>query len=451
MKQDIPTKEDLITYMESGFRTKNNYKVGIEFEVFLYNKSNYQPVEYQGNIPNIQDLLKSYNPEFWQTEYDNNYLVGLHSKIGNITLEPAGQLEFSSIPFTNVKDIAVANTKFFKETLSILKKQNIGMYPLGLNPKHQLDELPLMPKARYNFMDKYMSQVGSMGKNMMRQTCTVQTNLDYSSNSDLAKKFRVGMALAPIISAMYANSPLHNGKNTNYLSYRNKIWQNTDPSRAGFLQSAFTDGFTLEKYVDYALNVPMYFLYRNKEYIKIPHITFGEYLSGNKKIANFTPNLADFITHLSTLFPHVRLKTYMEIRYPDCVDTPYLESLPALFVGLLYHDASLENIYNLVKNWSFQEVVKLQNEVIKHGLAVKFKGSTVQNIALQILNIAEMGLKARGLQEEVYLYPLIELIKSGKTLAEEKLNLLASCGNNINKFIDEISINEVKSLYINKK
>lgn len=445
MKQDIPTKQDLINYMESGFRAKQNYNVGIEFEVFLYNKSNYKPIEYSGKTPNIQALLQSYNQDFWLPEYDNNNLIGLHSKIGNITLEPAGQLEFSSVPFVNVNDINLANTKFFQETLTILKDQNIGMYPLGLNPKHQLNELPLMPKPRYSFMNEYMGQVGSMGRNMMQQTCTVQTNLDYSNNSDLAKKFRVGMALAPIISAMYANSPLHNGKNTNYLSYRNKIWQNTDSSRAGFLQAAFSEDFSIEKYVDYALNVPMYFLYRNKEYIKIPHITFGEYLSGNKKIAKFIPNLEDFITHLSTLFPHVRLKTYMEIRYTDCVDIPYLASLPALFVGLLYHDASLDNIYNLVKNWSFQEVVKLQDEIIKYGLAVKFQGSTVQDIALTVLNIAESGLQARGLQEEVYLQPLIALIKSGKTLAEEKLKLLASCNNNINKFIDAISINELKS------
>lgn len=445
MKQYTPTKQNLIDYMESGFRAKNNYNVGIEFEVFLYNKNNYQPIEYSGNTPTIQDLLQSYNKEFWLADYDNKHLVGLHSKIGNITLEPAGQLEFSSIPLANVNDIALANAKFFKETLSILKKQNIGMYALGLNPKHTLAELPLMPKSRYGFMDKYMQEVGTMGKNMMRQTCTVQTNLDYSSNTDLAKKFRVGMALAPIISAMYANSPLHNGKNTNYLSYRNKIWQNTDSSRAGFLQAAFNENFTIEKYVDYALNVPMYFLYRNKKHIKIPHITFGEYLSGKKKIANFIPNLEDFITHLATLFPHVRLKTYMEIRYTDCVDMPYLESLPALFVGLLYDDVSLDNIYNLVKNWSFQEVVNLQNEVIKQGLSVNFKGSTIQNIALEVLSIAEAGLKTRGLQEEVYLHPLIELIKSGKTLAEEKLTILASCNNDINKFIDKIAINEVKS------
>lgn len=446
--QEITKKNLLIDYISSGFKPKEDFKVGLEFESFLIDKKHMSNLPYYHGYglqrPSIRSILRKFDHKKWKDineKYSTN-TIGLQSNIGNISLEPAGQFEFSSIPTKDLHQLNNLTNEYFNEVLPIINDQEVGMYNLGVNPKFSLNELPLMPKERYGIMNNYMPRVGSMGRNMMRQTCTLQTNLDYKDEADLIKKMRVSMALQPLVGALFANSPIFEGKPTGELSHRIGIWQNTDSNRSGLLKIVFDDNFNIEKYVDYAIMLPMYFLYRNSKYITIPHISFKDYMTGKYKFNNIKPTVGDFETHLSTIFPDVRLKTYIETRLADCPDKDYLITLSALFVGLLYDDNALDSAYDLIKSWSYKQLVQLKEDIITQGLNANFKDTKLIEIAKEVLSISKSGLLARGLGEEIFLSPLENLVKSGKTMAESKLELFERLGKNVDDFINEIIINK---------
>ncbi|MFL1780915.1 Glutamate--cysteine ligase GshA [Candidatus Hepatincolaceae symbiont of Richtersius coronifer] len=452
-KEHLTNKAQLINYILSGCKPKNTHKVGVEFESFLYNKADFTPVAYEysndeadgGNQHNIKGILNAFDKKKWQPVIENGFIIGLAGATGAISLEPAGQFEYSSNPVSNLNDLNTLVQLYFKEVLPILEDKNIGIFTLGFNPKYDLKDLPLMPKDRYNFMYNYMPKVGSLGQRMMKQTCTLQTNMDFSSEDDLAKKFKASLYLQPLVAAMYANSPLINGKLSNYLTYRSQIWLDTDNQRSGLLPFAFTGDFNIEKYVDYALTVPMYFVKREDHYLKIPQITFQSFLSGEVKLKDnqgkeIIPILADFILHLSTLFPDVRLKTYIETRSADCPDQNYLLSLSALFVGLLYDDAALDNAYNLVNKWQYKDLMVLKQAIPTKGLELSLYGKSLKDINKEILALANLGLKNRNLGEETHLSTLTNLVNKEETLAQQKIELFNKLDQDINIFIENISI-----------
>jgi glutamate--cysteine ligase len=444
---EITKKNQLLDYFVDGFKSPDNFKVGLEFESFLYDKKHFSTLPYYHGYglarPSIHSILRGFNHKKWTdiNEKTSRNTIGLSSNIGNISLEPAGQFEFSSIPVKDVKTLNNLVEEYFAEVINILNKQDVGMYFLGINPKFSLEELPLMPKERYEIMNDYMARVGSMGRNMMRQTCTLQTNLDYSSEADLVKKMRVAMALQPLVAALFANSPIFEGKLSGDLTSRVKVWHNTDNARSGLLQAVFEDDFSIEKYVDYAIMLPMYFLYRDNSYIRIPHITFKDFMTGKYKFKDIKPEMRDFETHLGTIFPDVRLKTYLETRLADCPDKDYLLSLSALFVGILYDNSVLDEAFSLAKKWRYEDLLALRKDVYTQGLNANIRSQKAVDVLREVLAMARKGLVNRGLGEEVFLNPLDSIVKSGKTLAEAKIELFESLGGDVNKFISAITIN----------
>ncbi|MCL2566629.1 MAG: glutamate-cysteine ligase family protein [Alphaproteobacteria bacterium] len=445
---EITKKNQLLDYFSNGFKKPADFKVGLEFESFLYDKKHFSTLPYNHGYgldrPTIHSVLRGFNHKKWQdiNEKTSRNTIGLSSSIGNISLEPAGQFEFSSIPVNDVKILNSLVEEFFAEVIPILNKQNIGMYFLGINPKFSLSELPLMPKERYEIMNDYMGRVGTEGRNMMRQTCTLQTNLDYANEADLVKKMRTAMALQPFVAALYANSPIFEGKQTGDLTRRVRVWQNTDSARSGLLRAVFEDDFNIEKYVDYAIMLPMYFLFRDNSYLRIPHITFKDFMTGKYKFKDIKPEMGDFETHLGTIFPDVRLKTYLETRLTDCPDKDYLLSLSALFVGILYDNAVLDEAFNLIKKWRYEDLASLREDIISSGFNANIRGQKVLDILREVLAMAKTGLINRKLGEEIYLTPLENLIAAGKTLAESKIELFNSLNGNVDKFIKEITINK---------
>lgn len=447
-KNTIINKSELINYILAGCKKPDNLKIGIEFENFLYNNINFANIPYDDNtITNIKTILSNLkNQHAWQAVEEQGNIIGLTSDIGVISLEPAGQFEFSSAPALNLNILNNWVATYFKQILPLLEQSHIGMFSLGYNPKYNVEQLPLVPKKRYSYMYDYMPQVGSLGRNMMKTTATLQANIDYISESDLNKKMKVATALQPFFGALYANSPFVDGKDCGLLSYRNQVWLDTDNNRSGLLEFVLDGSFSVEKYVDYALNVPLYYIYRHGEYIQPnEHVPFYQYFDSSYKIADATPILEDFIMHLGTLFPDVRLKQYIEVRSADCVDPDLYLSLGALMVGIMYDNSSLDYTYNLLNKFSYQDLLELKTTGIKEGLKATINNKNIQPILQEILNAATEGLQKRNLGEEKYLIGLEEIIQSGITLAERNLSIYQKNNNNIDKLIENIAIKNYPS------
>jgi glutamate--cysteine ligase len=305
---------------------------------------------------------------------------------------------------------------------------HIGFLGLGFTPSWRLSEIPKMPKGRYKIMTSYMPKVGTLGLDMMYRTCTVQTNLDFSSEADMVKKLRVSIALQPVATALFANSPFTEGKPNGYLSFRSEIWRDTDNARAGMLPWAFEPGMGFERWVDYALDVPMYFVKHGDDYVDASGQSFRDLLTGKlPAMPGARATISDWANHISTIFPEVRLKRYLEMRGADSGSLPNLLALPALWVGLLYDDASLDAAWDLVKHWTAEERQKLRDDVPKQGLAAKISGRTVFEIATEVLKLARAGLARRkrldirGADETLYLDVLDDRLARGTTPAQELL------------------------------
>ncbi|MGZ3256704.1 MAG: glutamate--cysteine ligase, partial [Croceibacterium sp.] len=349
---------------------------------------------------------------------------------GTVSLEPAGQLELSGAAVENLHQTCAETGRHLHQVKAVGERCGVGFLGLGMWPDKTREELPIMPKGRYAIMLRHMPRVGSLGLDMMLRTCTIQVNLDYCSEANMAKKFRTSLALQPLATALFANSPFTEGKPNGYLSYRSHIWSDTDPHRTGMLPFVFEDGFGYERYVDYMLDVPMYFVFRDGKYIDAAGQSFRDFLAGKlPALPGELPLESDWIDHLSTAFPEVRLKSFLEMRGADGGPWNRICALPALWVGLLYDDAALDTAWDLVKHWSMDEREALRDAVPRLALDTPLPGGgKLLDLAREVLPIARAGLSARarlsssGDNETGFLEPLEEIAESGKVPAQRLLD-----------------------------
>ena len=435
-------KNSLIRYMESGCKPPEKWRIGTEHEKFTYHLSDLSQLEYEGEV-GIRALLEGLTRFGWKPVIENGNPIGLTKPDNSsITLEPAGQVELSGAPLENIHQTCSEISEHLKQVKNVAKELGIGFIGLGYQPKWKRKQAPWMPKSRYKIMRDYMPKVGTMGLDMMQSTCTVQVNLDFDSEATMVKMFRISLALQPIATALWANSPFKDGKPSGFLSYRSHIWTDTDPARCGTLPFVFEEGFGFERYVDYMLDVPMYFVYRKGEYIDASGQSFRDFLTGTlPALPGEQPTIKDWEDHLSVAFPEVRLKKFLEMRGADGGPWNRLCALPAFWVGLLYDDQSREAAWNLIKDWTPEEHQTLRNEVPRQALNTPFRNASVGSIALDALEIAHKGLSRRevkdsvGLDETHFLNPLFQIAESGLTPAEE---LMCAYERRWHKNIDQV-------------
>jgi glutamate--cysteine ligase len=428
----IETKAQLIDELASGSKPKSAWKIGTEHEKFPFLTDTLKPVPYHGPR-SIKALLDGLKDRYgWAGVYEGENIIALSDPngLGNVSLEPGGQFELSGAPLDTVHETCEEVHEHLTQVREVGDKLGIGFLGLGASPLWSLKETPVMPKGRYGIMAPYMDKVGTRGRDMMFHTCTVQVNLDFASEADMVKKLRVSLALQPIATALFADSPFLDGKPNGFLSYRSEVWRDTDNQRAGMLPFAFEQGFGFEQYVDYALDVPMYFVMRDGKYINTSGESFRAFLDGRlPQLPGEKPVMKDWADHLTTIFPEVRLKKYLEMRGADSGPWRRLCALPAIWVGLLYDQASLDAAWDLVKDWTAEERQKLRDDVPRLALHATIRGRSVQDIAKDVLKIARAGLEARNLHgckgktEAAFLDPLDEIAQSGKTAAEHLLAL----------------------------
>jgi len=424
----IADKSELVSYLEAGCKPKSDWRIGTEHEKFPYRLDNLKPLPYEGEV-GIRAVLDGLTRFGWQPVYEGDNVIALDKGgDGAISLEPAGQLELSGAAVETIHETCDQVTSHLQQCKAVASELGIGFMGLGFHPKWPTDDMPWMPKGRYKIMREYMPKVGGHGLEMMKSSCTVQVNLDFGSEAEMVKMFRVSLALQSIGTALFANSPFKEGKPTGFLSYRSHVWTDVDPDRQGTLPFVFEDGFGFERYVDYILDVPMYFVYRDGKYIDASGQSFHDFIAGKlPALPGELPNIKDWEDHMSTAFPEVRLKTFLEMRGTDSGPWARICALPALWVGLLYDSQSLDAAWDLVKDWTAEEREMLRNEVPKTALHTPFRNRTVGDVALDVLCIAHAGLKARarpdsvGLDETHFLRPLFQTAESGITPAEELL------------------------------
>ena len=421
----IESRDDLLAPFLAGEKPKASWRIGTEHEKFVYRRSDHRAPSYD-EPGGIRDLLLALTEFGWKPVEENGHVIALSGIDGTVSLEPAGQLELSGAALEHLHQTCAEAGRHLEQVKAVGDRLDLGFLGLGMWPDKRRDELPIMPKGRYGIMLRYMPRVGSLGLDMMLRTCTIQVNLDYASEADMARKFRVGLALQPLATALFANSPFTEGKPNGYLSYRSHIWSDTDPARTGMLPFVFEDGFGYERYLDYALDVPMYFVYRDGRYIDAAGLSFRDFMQGKlSALPGEKPRLSDWTDHLSTAFPEVRLKSFLEMRGADGGRWNKICALPALWVGLLYDQSALDAAWDEVRHWSIEERQRLRDEVPKLGLLTPTpSGETLLSLAKRILAISEAGLNARnflnasGDNESGFLDPLREIVARGTTPAE---------------------------------
>jgi glutamate--cysteine ligase len=426
----ITDRRQLIEYLEDGCKPKAEWRVGTEHEKFGYTHDDLRPLPYDGER-GIRALLEGLAAQFgWRIVTENERPIALQRGGASVTLEPGGQVELSGAPVKTLHETCCEVHEHLDQVRAVAAPLGIGMLGLGFQPKWRRDEIPWMPKGRYRIMGSYMPTRGRLGLDMMLRTCTIQTNLDFSSEADMVQKFRVGLAWQPVATALFANSPFTDGRPNGFLSYRSHVWTDTDPDRCGILPFVFEEGMGFERYAEHVLDVPMYFVYRDGQYIDAAGQSFRDFLKGRlPALPGEVPTITDWSDHLTTLFPEVRLKRFLEMRGADGGPWRSLCALPALWVGMLYHQATLDAAWDRVKDWTIEEHEYLRAEVPKRGLRTPFRGDTVQDLAREMLALADAGLTGRaeedwfGQDERQFLTALRGIAESGRTPAEEKLAL----------------------------
>ncbi len=430
----IESRDQLIASFARGEKPADRWRIGTEHEKFVYRTADHRAPSYD-EPGGIRDLLMALTEHGWRPVEEigpdgSTNVIALNGADGSVSLEPAGQFELSGAPLENLHQTCAETGRHLEQVKAAGERLGLGFLGLGMWPDKTRAELPVMPKGRYGIMRRHMPRVGNLGLDMMLRTCTIQVNLDYASEADMVKKFRVGLALQPLATALFANSPFIEGKPNGMLSFRSHIWSDTDPQRTGMLPFVFEDGFGYERYADYMLDVPMYFVYREGRYIDAAGLSFRDFLRGELSVLpGEKPTLDDWTDHLSTAFPEVRLKTFLEMRGADGGPWNRICALPAFWVGLLYDGAALDAAWDLVKHWTLEERQALRDAVPAMALDAPLPGGgRLRDIAGAVLDIAHAGLAARarfnasGDDETGFLEPLHEIVRSGKVPAEMLLD-----------------------------
>jgi len=425
----ITDRAQLVQYIASGEKPREAWRIGTGQQKFGFRLDDLRPPAFDGER-GIEALLKGLVRFGWEAIEEDGRVIALAKDGASVTLEPAGQLELSGAALETIHQTCVEVGTHLNEVKQVADELRLGFLGMGFQPKWRRDEMPWMPKGRYQIMKSYMPKVGQLGLDMMTRTCTVQVNLDYASEADMAKKFRVSLALQPIATALFADSPFTEGRPNGYQSYRSHIWTDTDADRTGMLDFVFEDGFGYERYVDYLLDVPMYFSYRDGIYHDASGKSFRKFLRGELDVLpGALPTLRDWSDHMTTAVPEVRMKKFLEMRGADSGPWNRICALPAFWVGLLYDDASLDAAWDLVKDFSLEERHALRDGWPRHALKLPFRGGRVRDLAAEALKIAIAGLRRRdrrngkGVDESGFLDTLVEIVEADETPAERKLAL----------------------------
>ncbi|MBO0345815.1 glutamate--cysteine ligase [Roseibium limicola] len=424
----ISTVAELAAVLEAGCKPVKAFRIGTEHEKFGFRLADHQPIPYAGDqgveavLTGMEKLLG------WERIDDNGRIIGLADTLGGgaISIEPGGQFELSGAPLEDLHLTCRETHAHLDQVRSVAEPLGIGFLGAGMTPTWERDAVPHMPKSRYDIMRNYMPKVGSYGLDMMHRTSTIQVNLDFSSEADMVKKMRVGLALQPIATAIFANSPFTDGKVNGYKSFRAEVWNDLDADRTGNLPFVFDEGFGFEHYVEWALDVPMYFVKRGSTYYDVTDTTFRAFMNGalEGRVPDAKPSLGDWNNHLSTLFPDVRLKTFIEMRGADGGAWTRICALPAFWVGLLYDDGILADALELVKDWTQEERDQLRRDVPRYALETPFRSGKVLDVARQVVSLSKQGLKRRnrlsdgGLDETVHLAPVEEGLAAGLSPAD---------------------------------
>jgi len=428
----VRSRDELIAWIAAGSKPASAWRIGTEHEKFLFTTDTLRPVPYGGER-GVRALMEGLIAHFgWEPILENDNIIALKrpegQKGGTVSLEPGGQFELSGAPVRTIHETGAETREHLEQVLAVGGPLRIGFLGVGFSPNWTLAETPRMPKQRYQVMTRYMPMVGKRGLDMMYRTCTIQVNLDFADEADMVKKFRVSLALQPVVTAIFACSPFTEGEPNGFLSFRSEVWRDTDKVRTGMLPFVFEAGMSFERYVDYALSVPMYFVYRGGRYIDAAGASFGDFLAGRlPQLAGEFPTQDDWSDHLTTLFPEVRMKRFLEMRGADGGRWRRICALPALWSGLLYDPTALDAAWDLVKDWSVHERQALRDQVPRTALRTPFRHTTVLELARQALAIAQSGLgrraclNAKGEDERIFLEPVAAILHDGLTPADEIL------------------------------
>ncbi len=424
----VENKAQLVEYLAEGCKPRPAWRIGTEHEKFGFTREDLRPLPYAGRR-GIRTLLEALAAEFaWTPVVEDERPIALTKDRCNITLEPGGQFELSGAPLETLHQTCCEVHTHLDEVKKVADPLGVGMLGMGFQPLWRREDIPWMPKGRYAIMRAYMPKRGRLGLDMMLRTCTVQVNLDFASEADMVRKFRVSLALQPVATALFANSPFYEGKVSGFQSYRSHIWTDTDPDRCGLLPFVFEPAMGFERYVDYVLDVPMYFVYRAGRYIDASGQSFRDFMAGRlPALPGEVPTMSDWQDHLTTVFPEVRLKRYLEMRGADSGSWRSICALPALWVGLLYDDEALAAAEALVADWTIGEMQAMRDAVPRQGLRTPFRGGTVLDLARTVVDLARGGLARRrrlnwdGRDETGYLRRLEEVVEQGKSPADLKL------------------------------
>jgi len=424
----ISSKRQLVEYLEQGCKPAQDWRIGTEHEKFAFTELDLRPLPYDGPC-GIRAVLDGLVKLGWNPVREGDNIIALTDATGaNVSLEPGGQLELSGAALDNVHETSHETCQHLAQVKQVAGRCGIGFLGVGFQPKWRQDDIPWMPKGRYRIMRDYMPKKGNLGLDMMLRTCTVQVNLDFASEADMVKKLKVSLALQPVATALFASSPFIEGKPSGLLSSRANVWLDTDPDRTGTMPFAFEEGMGFERYVDWMLDVPMYFVYRDGRYVDASGQSFRDFIDGRlAALPGERPTLGDWGDHLTTAFPEVRLKRYLEMRGADGGPWRRLCALPALWTGLLYDNVALDGAWELVRGWSAEQRETLRRDVPRLGLKAMIAGRSVGAVAADVLALASGGLQRRqrfndsGRDESIFLDTLKMIVDSGRTPAEDML------------------------------
>jgi glutamate--cysteine ligase len=437
--REITSRNDLVGWIAAGEKPRAGWRIGTEHEKFAFHADTLAPVAYNGPS-GIRALMEGMMARYgWEPILEGETLIALRRPKsetvigtvgGTISLEPGGQFELSGGALTTLHETAAETRQHMREVLAVGEALGLGFLGVGFTPLWPLADVPSMPKQRYKVMTGYMPKVGSRGLDMMYRTATIQVNLDFGTEADMVQKLRVSLALQPIATALFASSPFTDGKPNGFKSMRSEVWRDTDNRRTGMLPFAFDPGMGYERYVDYALDVPMYFVYRDGRYIDVAGASFRTFMDGKlDQLQGERATMDDWSDHLTTLFPEVRLKRFLEMRGADSGGEANITALSAFWTGLLYDQSALDGAFDLIKSWTAEERQALRDQVPKSGLATKFRGAPLRQVTQRVLELSAAGLKVRhrlderGQDESIHLAPLTPIAASSTTLADELLAL----------------------------